>query len=66
MPRKADVFAGDGSFAGKLKKHRELTEAGDPQAAKEAMVSNADGGDADGGSHDMPDNRYKRGFRSSQ
>ena len=30
------------------------------------MISPADGGDADGGSHDMPDNRYKRGYRSNQ
>lgn len=64
MPRKADVFAGDGSFAGKLKKRRELTESGDIEAAQEVFT--ADGGDADGGSHDMPDMRHKRGYRSNQ
>lgn len=66
MARKADVFAGSGSFAGKLRKRRELIESGDPEAAQESMISPADGGDADGGSHDLPDNRYKRGYRSNQ
>ena len=70
MPRKADVFAGDGSFAGKLRRRRDLMESGEVEAAQEVMASadggEADGGEASGGSHDLPDNRYKRGFRSNQ
>lgn len=66
MARKADVFAADGSLAGKLRRRRDLMESGEPQAAQESMTAPADGGDADGGSHDMPDMRYKRQYRSNQ
>jgi hypothetical protein len=67
MPKNpADLFAGEGSFAGKLRKRREAIEAGDPEQGREEMIGNADGGDADGGSHDMPDNRYRRGYRTNQ
>lgn len=66
MARKADVFAGEGSLAGKLRRRRDLIEAGEPEAAQESMTAPADGGDADGGSHDMPDGRYKTGYRSNQ
>lgn len=66
MARKADVVAGDGSFAGKLRRRRDLMEAGEPESAHESMTSPADGGDADGGTHDMPDLRYKRQYRSNQ
>lgn len=33
--RKADVFAGEGSFAGRLKKRREAIESGDPSEGRE-------------------------------
>lgn len=66
MARKADVFAGDGSFAGKLRRRRDMMEAGEPEAARDIMAAPADGGEADGGSHDMPDMRHKRGYRSNQ
>ena len=66
MKPKADIFAGDGSFAGKLRRRRDAVEAGDLEQAREEMVDGADGGDADGGSHDMPDMRYKKGYRSIQ
>ena len=36
--RKADVFAGEGSFAGKLKARREAVEAGDPEGAQEVFI----------------------------
>lgn len=69
MARKADVFAAEGSLAGKLRRRRDLMESGEPEAAQQSMAdktSPADGGDADGGSHDMPDMRYKRGYRTNQ
>ena len=66
MKPKADIFAGDGSFAGKLRRRRDAVEAGDLEQAREEMITEADGGMADGGSHDMPDMRYKKGYRSSQ
>ena len=66
MKPKADIFAGDGSFAGKLRRRRDAVEAGDMVKAREEMISGADGGEADGGNHDMPDMRYKKGYRSSQ
>jgi len=37
--RKADVFAGKGSFAEKLKKRRQAMEEGNPEKAGEAMKS---------------------------
>ena len=36
--RKADVFAGEGSVAGKLKARREAVEAGDLEGAQEVFV----------------------------
>ena len=36
--RKADVFAGEGSFAGKLKARREAVESGDLEGAQEVFV----------------------------
>ena len=36
--RKADVFAGEGSFAGKLKARREAMEAGDPEGAAQVFI----------------------------
>lgn len=36
--RKVDVFAGEGSFAGKLKARREAMEAGDPEGAQEVFL----------------------------
>mgnify|MGYP001586513326 CR=1 FL=1 len=36
--RKADVFAGEGSFAGKLKARREAVEAGDLEGAQEVFI----------------------------
>ena len=66
MGRDADIFAGEGSFAGKLRKRRIAVESGDMEQAREEMITDADGGSADGGDHDMPDNRYKKGYRSNQ
>ena len=36
--RKADVFAGEGSFAGKLKARREAMEEGDPEGARDVFI----------------------------
>lgn len=36
--RKADVFAGEGSFAGKLKARREAMEDGDPEGAQQVFI----------------------------
>lgn len=36
--RKADVFAGEGSFAGKLKARREAMEDGDAEGAQEVFI----------------------------
>jgi hypothetical protein len=36
--RKADVFAGEGSFAGKLKARREAMEDGDPEGAGQVFI----------------------------
>jgi hypothetical protein len=36
--RKADVFAGEGSFAGKLKARREAMEEGDPEGAQQVFI----------------------------
>lgn len=36
--RKADIFAGEGSIAGKLKARRDLMESGDPEAASEVFI----------------------------
>ena len=36
--RKADTFAGEGSFAGKLKARREAMEDGDPEGAREVFI----------------------------
>ena len=36
--RKADVFAGDGSFAGKLKARREAMESGDLEGAHDVFI----------------------------
>ena len=36
--RKADVFAGDGSFASKLKARRQMMEDGDPEGAQEVFI----------------------------
>lgn len=36
--RPADVFAGEGSTAGKLKARREAMEAGDPEGAREVFI----------------------------
>lgn len=36
--RKADVFAGEGSFAGKLKARREAMEEGDPEGAGQVFI----------------------------
>lgn len=36
--RKADVFAGEGSFAGKLKARREAMEAGDDEGARDVFI----------------------------
>lgn len=36
--RKADVFAGEGSFAGKLKARREAVESGDLEGAQEVFI----------------------------
>ena len=36
--RKADVFAGEGSFAGKLKARREAMESGDTEGAHDVFI----------------------------
>lgn len=36
--RKADMFAGEGSFAGKLKARREMMESGDAEGAQQVFV----------------------------
>jgi hypothetical protein len=36
--RKADVFAGEPSFAGKLKARREAMEDGDPEGAGQVFI----------------------------
>ncbi len=36
--RKADVFAGEGSFAGKLKARREIMEEGDIEGAQQVFI----------------------------
>ena len=36
--RKADVVAGEPSFAGKLKARREATEEGDPEGARDVFI----------------------------
>lgn len=36
--RKADMFAGEGSFAGKLKARREMMESGDAESAQQVFV----------------------------
>ena len=36
--RKADVFAGEGSFAGKLKARRMAMEEGDPEGARDVFI----------------------------
>ena len=36
--RKADVFAGEGSVAGKLKARREKMEEGDPEGARDVFI----------------------------
>lgn len=40
--RKADVFAGDGSLAGRLKKRREALEAGDPSGGADTTPEKPD------------------------
>jgi hypothetical protein len=37
---KADIFAGEGSIAGKLKKRREAIEAGDPTGGRAPEMRN--------------------------
>ena len=36
--KKADVFAGKGSFSGKLKDRREAIEEGDPEGARDVFI----------------------------
>ena len=36
--RKADAFAGEGSFSGKLKSRRVAMEEGDPEGAQEVFI----------------------------
>lgn len=57
MPRKADVFAGDGSIAGKLRKRREAMDAGDPSGgAMPELQAKDDTKD------NRPSNVLKRGY----
>lgn len=63
MPRKVDVFAGDGSTAGKVKRQREAMESGDVSMGR-PVVGGQSGLDATG--EPIEDNRpskvLKRGY----